>query len=224
MPTDLVSVIKAERDALAAETRIAHSPPFVAANDLHEVARLPVILRAHHPATVKPLAPAGSRAFVISCPSLESAALWVDTSSSRYVTDYLTFLNTEHGLTIDRVPPPFDVDHLYNAARARAYGLKFVRTALVAHGVNRSHGAGPERDVTKNEALRSPGSGLKLMDELTCMKYFGFLAPLRSDPRDSEVQAYAAFAAAKLGLDAKEVIASIKYLRAKASTPWARKP
>jgi hypothetical protein len=61
------------------------------------------------------------------------------------------------------------------------------------------------------------------MDEIACMKYFGFLPPLRSDPRDEEIDAYATFAAAKLGLDADDVRNSVLYLRKKASTPWARR-
>jgi hypothetical protein len=115
------------------------------------------------------------------------------------------------------------VDHLYNQARGTNYKLRYLRTALIAHAVNRSHGAGPEKDVTINEELREHRSGLKLMDEIACMKYFGFLPPLRSDPRDEEIDAYATFAAAKLGLDADDVRNSVLYLRKKASTPWARR-
>jgi hypothetical protein len=62
------------------------------------------------------------------------------------------------------------------------------------------------------------------MDELTCMKYFGFLPPLRNDPRESEIGAYVNFALAKLGLDPNQVRESVLYLRQKASTPWAKKP
>lgn len=61
------------------------------------------------------------------------------------------------------------------------------------------------------------------MDAISNMKYFGFLSPLRDDPRESEVQAYAMFAASQLGLDPMEEIKSIEYLRSKASRPWARK-
>ncbi len=64
---------------------------------------------------------------------------------------------------------------------------------------------------------------MKLMDEISSMKYFGFLSPLRDDPREAEIDAYAAFAATKLGLNATEVKENALYLRKKASTPWARK-
>jgi hypothetical protein len=122
------------------------------------------------------------------------------------------------------IPKPFDVDHLYNRARSENYRLRFLRVALVSHSVNRSHGAGPEKGVTANEALRNAQGRPKLMDEIAPMKYWGFLPPLRDDPRDSEISAYATFAGAKLGLDPKEVRESIAYLRHKASTPWAAKP
>ena len=95
------------------------------------------------------------------------------------------------------------VDHLYNRARALNYGLQYVRLALVRHAVNRSHGAAYEKDITKNEAGREK-KDMKLMDEITSMKYFGFLSPLRDDPLEAEVDAYAAFAAAKLGLDPQD--------------------
>jgi hypothetical protein len=147
--------------------------------------------------------------------------LWVATDNDRYRDDYLTFLNSEYHLAMQAIPKPFDVDHLYNRARARAYGLRYIRTALVGSAPNRSHGAGPEKDVTLNEARRERRDH-KLMDEITCMKYFGFLAPLRSNPRKSEIDAYAAFAAAKLGLDPDQVRQSVAYLRQKDSTPWAR--
>ncbi|HWE00243.1 MAG TPA: hypothetical protein VG345_14425 [Bryobacteraceae bacterium] len=60
------------------------------------------------------------------------------------------------------------------------------------------------------------------MDEIASMKYFGFLPPLQGNPRDAAIEAYATFAAAKLGLNAEDVRKSIQYLREKASTPWAR--
>jgi hypothetical protein len=216
-------VIAREQNALAAETRIAGCPPYVAANDLNEVLQTPYVFRTKHPAAVRPLSGARGAAFIVACPSLGSSALWVGTHNKSYRQDYLQFLNLEYGLNLTAIPRPFDVDHLYNQARGAIYKLGFLRTALVAHVVNRSHGAGPEKDVTINEELREPRSGLKQMDEIACMKYFGFLPPLQSDPRDQEIEAYAIFAAAKLGLDADAVRNSVRYLRQKASTPWARR-
>jgi hypothetical protein len=220
--SSIQDVIAREQNMLAAETRIAGCPPYVAANDLNEVIRTPSMLSVKHPAVMRALPGARGAAFIVACPSLDSSALWVATENKSYRDDYLTFLNVEHGLKLTAIPRPFDVDHLYNHSRAAIYKLRYLRTALVGHSVNRSHGAGPEKDVTANEELRSRGSGLKQMDEIASMKYFGFLPPLQSDPRDEAIDAYATFAAAKLGLDAEDVRKSILYLRKKASTPWAR--
>lgn len=220
--TSVAEVIRGEQDALARETRIAQCPPIVALNSMEGVARVPSSLRYYHKTSVSPLPKAKGAAFIVDCPSLSSTVLWVGTDNEHYRPDYLTFLNAAYELGIRAVPSPYDVDHLYNQSRARMYGLKFIRLALVSQRANRSHGAAYEKDLTTNEALRGR-QDMKLMDEITSMKYFGFLSPLRTDPRESEIAAYATFAAAKLGLDANEVRESIRMLRQKASNPWARK-
>jgi hypothetical protein len=220
--TGLGEVIKREQDSLAAETRLAGCPPFVAVNNLEDVTRYPSQLRHNHPATVQALSGSKGTAFIVESPSLKGDALWVGTENNHYRDDYLAFLNARHGLKLSTIPKPFDVDHLYNRERAMIYGLRFVRTALVGRSANRSHGAAYEKDLTRNEALRQRRDQ-KLMDAVSCMKYFGFLSPLRDDPREDEIQAYLAFAATKLGLDPMAERESILYLRQKASTPWASK-
>jgi hypothetical protein len=221
-PPDVAGVIQREHDALAAETRSAQCPPLVAVNNMDDVARVPSKLRWNHPATVTPLQNSRGLAFVVDCPSLESTALWVATGNDDYREDYLRYLRSAFQLDISKVPASYDVDHLYNRSRARMYGLRFIRLALVAGAANRSHGGAYEKDITTNEELRVR-KDMKLMDEISCMKYFGFLSPLRNDPRENEIQAYVNFASTKLGLDPAQVRESVLYLREKASTPWARK-
>jgi hypothetical protein len=220
-PENIDGVIQREREALIAETRIAQCPPFVAVNNMNVVADYPTALRSKHPATVKPLTGARGSAFVAACRSLQSTCLWVATASSSYREDYLLFLRSIHGLSIASIPAAYDVDHLYNRSRAQVYMLGFIRLALVKGAANRSHGASYEKDLTRNEAARMRKE-MKLMDEISMMKYFGYLSPLRSNPRAAEVRAYANFAASQMGLDPDEICESVKYLRAKASTPWAR--
>ena len=53
---------------------------------------------------------------------------------------------------------------------------------------DRSHGGAYEKDVTTNEVLRV-GKDTKVMDEISSMKYFGSLSPLRNDPRETETTA-----------------------------------
>ncbi len=221
-PADVGGVIQREHEALAAETRIAQCPPLVAVNNMDDVVRVPSNLRLEHATTVTALAGAKG-SFVVDCPSLQSTALWVGTGNDSYRDDYLLYLNSNYQLNLAKVPAEYDVDHLYNRSRARMYGLQFIRVALVTGPANRSHGASIEKDLTKNEALRVR-KDMKVMDEVATMKYFGFLSPTRTDIRESEIAAYANFAATKLGLDPKQIRDSVLYLRQKASTPWARKP
>jgi hypothetical protein len=216
------SVIQRERAGLIAETRIAQCPPFVAVNNMDVVAQYPTALRWTHPAKVSPLRGAKGAAFVVECSSLKSTCLWVSAASDSYREDYLEFLRSIHGLQLESIPVAYDVDHLYNRSRALVYMLEFIRLALVKGAANRSHGASYEKDITRNEAARVRKE-MKLMDEISMMKYFGYLSPLRSNPRAAEVRAYANFAASQMGLDAGEICQSVRYLRTKASTPWARK-
>ena len=222
-PADVAGVIRRERDALATETRIAQCPPIVALNEMDDVARIPRSLRDNHPTTVSALAGAMGAAFVVDCPSLDSTALWVGTGNDDYRNDYAVYLNSMYKLNLPRVPAEYDVDHLYNRARSQMYGLQFIRVALVAGAVNRSHGASVEKDLTVNEALRVR-KDMKVMDEIASMKYFGFLSPTRTNPRANEIEAYANFASTNLGLDPAQVRESVRYLREKASKPWAKKP
>lgn len=219
---DVGAVVRTERDALAAETRIAHCPPLVAVNDIDEVARIPSQLRWNNATTVKALPGSSGTAFIVDCPSLASTCLWAGTDNNAYRDDYLRFLNATYQLNLARIPANYDIDHLYNRSRAQMYGLRFIRLALVEGRANRSHGGAYEKDITVNEALRVR-KDMKLMDEISSMKYFGFLSPLRDNPRDREVRAYAAFAASNMGLDPDVVRENVLYLRKKASTPWARK-
>ena len=121
-PVDIVVVIQREHDALAAETRIAQCPPIVAVNDIDHIAEVPRCLRDNHPTTVTALAGSKSAAFVVYCPSLQSTALWVATGNNDYRDDYLLYLNSTFMLGLSRMPEQYDVDHLYNRARAQLYG------------------------------------------------------------------------------------------------------
>jgi hypothetical protein len=215
------AIIRRERDALIAETRIAQCPPFVAVNNMNVVVQYPTALRSKHPAKVSQLKGSKGTAFVVECSSLQSTCLWVSAANENYREDYLQFLRSVHGLEIASIPGAYDVDHLYNRSRALVYMLEFIRLALVKGAANRSHGASYEKDITRNEAARVRKE-MKLMDEISMMKYFGYLSPLRSNPRAAEVRAYASFAASRMGLDADEICKSVRYLRTKASTPWAR--
>jgi hypothetical protein len=65
---DIYDVIKREQDALAAETRIAQMPPYVAVNDLDDVLRIPPALRVKHPASCRELQRSKGVAHIVDCP------------------------------------------------------------------------------------------------------------------------------------------------------------
>src|SRR5450432_751488 len=113
---NVAAVVQREQDALALESRIAQCPPFVAVNNLNDVALLPSKLRWNHATTVTALQGAKGTAFVVDCASLNATALWVGTKNKDHRKDYLLFLNTTYQLGISAIPPPYDVDHLYNRA------------------------------------------------------------------------------------------------------------
>lgn len=169
-------------------------------------------LKAVAPVHVVPLPENPGHAWAQLCPALDYASLWVDVNSQTYRQDYGHFLRTFGGVTLPSISASLHVDHLFNAARARRSGLLYVRTALVPRLVNISHGGGYERSITASEALRDR-RGSRKMDEITHMKFHGF--------RPGEVDAYAAYLAARCGLDAAEVRATIGFLVDKARSGWA---
>ena len=152
---DIHAVICREQDALAAETRISQCPPFVAVDKLEDIVSLPAALHRSHKASLRQMPEARGGGYIIDCPSLQSSVLWVATSNHSYRDDYLQFLNTTYQLNLARIPPPVDVDHFFNRARAQRHGLQFIRLALADHTTHRSHGAAYEKGITRNEALHA---------------------------------------------------------------------
>ena len=209
-----------ERKGLCAETRLSGVLPFVAVNDPAVISRVPTLLRSRHPASVRPLPGSRSGALIQDCPSLSYSSLWVAAENDDYQSDYLLFLRSRLRQNLPAIPSGFHVDHLYNRARARQYGLAWIRTALVPASVNTSHGAGYEKTITKAEALRERRD-MKTMDEITCMKFLGFSSPLKGQSLHQNVEAYVRFAAQAFGLPEEEVRRNILELMEKAASNWA---
>jgi len=220
LPPALQLFYTQERNGLCSETRLSGVLPFVAVNDPAIIARVPTILRSRHPATIRPLSGSRSGALIQDCPSLGYNSLWVATENDNYQSDYLLFLGSQLPQTLAAIPRGFHVDHLYNRARARQYGLAWIRTTLVPAGVNTSHGAGYEKTITKGEALRERRD-MKTMDEITCMKFLGFSSPLKGQSPNQGVEAYVRFAAQAFGLPEAEVRRNILELMEKAASQWA---
>ncbi|MDJ0643785.1 MAG: hypothetical protein QNJ15_13305 [Erythrobacter sp.] len=106
-------------------------------------------------------------------------SLWVDPAADNYVDQFRKFL-TEHAKVDDSdLTKQHDVDHLFNRERAIKLGYKFVRLFPVPYRVNRSHGAGYEKAMTAAASAKNPKQ-MKLMDEVSIMKFFGFKSPRKS--------------------------------------------
>ena len=106
-------------------------------------------------------------------------SLWVDPAADNYVDQFRKFL-TEHAKVDDSdLTKQHDVDHLFNRERAIKLGYNLVRLFPVPYRVNRSHGAGYEKAMT-GSPQSSGRKSVKLMDEISYMKFFGIKSPSKS--------------------------------------------
>jgi hypothetical protein len=199
---------KAERDAVTAEARFGGCLPLVAAANMDIVSSYPTPLRREAPVTISKLSNRGEEVQIVSCPRFNHKTLWVSAEDRKYGSYYLEFISQCYGLALDRIPKPYNVDHMFNQKRALKYGYKYVRLALVSGPVNQSHGPGYEKTVTRGTRERGDTSRA-LMDEIGCMKFYGFMNPNVAKPRQSEIDAYARFASVEFGMSEAQVKESI---------------
>lgn len=126
-------------------------------------------------------------------------SLWVDPAREDYVDLFRTFL-AEHARVDHRdLSVRYDVDHLYNAARARNFGYKLVRLFPILSAINRSHGAGYEKAMTASDIGRRR-KVMKLMDEVSTMKFFGLKSPRKSGTLTADQRAHLERMAQEFGL------------------------
>jgi hypothetical protein len=213
--TRLARICKAERDAVRVEVRLGGCLPLVAAAGMDIVATIPTFLRRQAPVVIGNLDNRGDEVRVVTCPKLDYKTLWVRAKEDKYATFYLEYLRQCHGLDLAALPKPYNVDHLFNQKRALKYGYAYVRLGLVPGPVNQSHGAGYEKAVTRSERQRRDTSRA-LMDEIGCMKFYGYMTPTADLPRQSEIDAYVRFAATEFNMPEREVRQSLAILLDKA--------
>jgi len=103
-------------------------------------------------------------------------SLWLDPRKSNYVSLFRTFLTQHCGVDASGLTNENDVDHMFNRERAIQFGYAYVRMFPIPPGPNRSHGAGYEKAMTAADEGRR-AKVLKLMDEVSFMKFFGILSP-----------------------------------------------
>ena len=124
--------------------------------------------------------------------------LWMDPFSNSYRAVYGRFLKTSWGVQADLTNSGYDVDHVYNRARAKLYGYRLVRMFLVHGLINQAHGREYEKQIGAVEAGRSP-KPMKLLDGMSDLKVWGF-PPVKDGLLTQEHYAAARLAAQNYGL------------------------
>ena len=125
---------------------------------------------------VAPLEGKRGTCFVVADGS--GADLWVRTAPSiygDYRSAFIDFASRHLGATLNDDLGAWDVDHLFNAARAKAYGLSHVRVGLVDAAANRSWGRTFESRIGRREPQRH--KNVFLGTPIIFAKIFGLLAP-----------------------------------------------
>ncbi len=204
-----------ERAALLGEYAIPigriglNIPPYVAIPEISILTSTPSAIRQVHPLVIKPFpTPDLNCGFVQICPTLNYVFLWLPPEDEHYRDVYGQFLDAYHG--VKEPMTGFDVDHLFNRARAIAMRLKFVRMVLLGPGENRSHGASYEAARTKGGVGTE---GLERgIDEVTLMKLCGVRSPRKGRPLTAAMQAHIARIAATFGIPPLEIERNIREL------------
>lgn len=155
----------------------------------------------------------GDNAYVQNGPC--GAMLWMDPVASGYRDTYGRFLRQHWGATRDLTNSGYDVDHVYNRARARHYGYKFVRMFLVRAEANRDHGRAYEKQIGSVERNRFVKI-MKLLDGMSELKVLGLLA-VRDGLLTPEHHAAARRAAAQYGIPLSMALDTLRDLCARAN-------
>ena len=216
MSVTLADVQKQERDALLGEYLYPEgilgnlkASPYAAVPAISSLATTPSAIRSKHPVVIEPFpGNSTSKGFVQYCPSLGYKFLWLRPEDDDYLTTYKAFLKRHHG--IGHMPKGYDVDHLFNRARASGLGLSFVRMILLKPGENRSHGAGYESSRTKGGIGKTGRE--RGIDEIMLMKLCGIRSPRKNRPFSPEMAAHMARIAALFGMSPLEIESNIRDL------------
>lgn len=207
-----------ERDALLGEylipSGIIQVPPYVAVSAISDLTSTPSALRAKYPLSIDPFPGSDiSKGFVQHCPILNYRFLWLDPDDDGYKTKYEAFLARHYDIKV--MPGGYDVDHLFNRARAIGLKLSYVRMVLLGPGENRSHGAGYEKSRTQGQ-IGTPGNQ-RGIDEITLMKLCGIRSPRKNRPLSSDMLAHIQRIAAMFGIPPLEIERNIRELMAVAA-------
>lgn len=134
-------------------------------------------------------------------------ALWMDPFSNAYRAVYGRFLKTNWGVHADLADSGYDVDHIYNRARAKQYGYGLVRMFLVRGLINQAHGRDYEKQIGAAEKMRFVKS-MKLLDGMSDMKMLGF-PPVKDGLLTQEHYAAARLASQTYGISMDSAVQTL---------------
>jgi hypothetical protein len=205
---DIVSRLQA---ALLGE--VAHMsglPPIVAVKDIDE---LRAFWGRRLAAGVR-FARLADRADAVVQIGPHGASLWMDPVAAGYRDAYGRFLAEHWAHATALTGSGYDVDHVYNRARAIHYGYRHVRMFLVAAGPNRAHGRAYEQGIGAAEKDRF-AKAMKHLDAMSELKVLG-LPPVRDGVLLPEHRAAAELAARTYGIGLDQAIEALLALGARA--------
>jgi hypothetical protein len=212
MATDgFAEIISRLQAALLAE--VAHTaglPPIVAVKDIDELRafwgrRLAAGVRFTRLA---------ERADAVVQIGPHGASLWMDPAAADYRAAYGSFLLRHCGHAAALKGSGYDVDHVYNRARAIHYGYRHVRMFLVRADANRAHGRGYEQGIGAAEKDRF-AKAMKHLDAMSELKVLG-LPPVRDGVLLPEHRAAAEMAARTYGIGFDQAVEALLAMCARA--------
>ncbi len=210
----LQTLIDAELTTLVADGRsYPGSTPMVAVKDLS------VLAGEGMPGYLACLAPSilvwqPDRAVVLR--TCHGPSLWVDCASDRYRDDFAAYAETFRQLPVHLVHSGLDVDHLYNRARARHFGFKYLRVFPVMAAANRQHGSSYEKSSGISERNRDNSKHVKLLDEMSFLKVRGVPALGPGGALTAAHHSYANWVNQHFGIDVQEVLKGLQNLQTRA--------
>ena len=138
------------------------------------------------------------------------AVLWMDPATDGYRDLFGRFLRQHWGLAIGLTGSGYDVDHLYNRARAKVYGYTRVRMFLVRAEINRDHGRSWEKQIGAAERTRHVKI-MKLLDGMSELKTLG-IPPVRDGVLTQQHFAAAQLAAQQYGISERDALDTLHIL------------
>ena len=142
------------------------------------------------------------------------AVLWMDPRPDDYRQVFGRYLRAFWGATTDLTHSGYDVDHVYNRARAKHYGYRLVRMFLVTADINKDHGRSYEKQIGAAEANRHVKI-MKLLDGMSELKAMG-LPPVKDGLLTQAHYEAAQIAAANYGIPVDGAIQTLRDLYARA--------